>query len=95
MLFSMAFVLALCIGVNQGVLGTYLAELFPTGIRAAAVGISMNAGRLITAIAVIFMGVLVEQLGGYNNAIFVFSGAYGVGLVTLWFARETKDHEML
>ncbi|MBL0321391.1 MAG: MFS transporter [Candidatus Kapabacteria bacterium] len=95
MLFSMAFLLALCIGVNQGVLGTYLAELFPTGIRAAAVGISMNAGRLLTAIAVIFMGVLVEHLGGYNNAIFVFSGAYVVGLITVGFARETKDHEML
>jgi len=94
LLFVLAFLLALCIGINQGVLGTYLAELFPTRVRAASVGISMNAGRLITAITVIFMGLLVEKLGGYNNAIFVFSGAYVVGLITLWFARETKGQEM-
>lgn len=93
-LFSLAFLLALFIGINQGVLGTYLAELFPTRIRAAAVGVSMNVGRIITAITVLFMGVLVELMGGYNNAIVIFSSAYAIGLVTLLFARETRGEEI-
>lgn len=93
-LFALAFALSLCIGINQGVLGTYLNELFPTRIRAAAGGVCMNVGRIITAITVIFVGVLVEKLGGYDNAIFVFSAAYLVGLVTLRFARETKGADL-
>ncbi len=91
MMFSLAFVLSVCIGINQGVLGTYLNELFPTRVRAQATAVCMNGGRLVTAVTVIFVGVLVEVLGGYNNAIVVFSLAYVVGLVTLLFARETKD----
>jgi MFS family permease len=94
LLFGLAFVLSLCIGINQGVLGTYLNELFPTRIRAAAGGVCMNVGRIITAITVIFVGVLVKALGGYDTAIFVFSGAYVVGLVTLRFARETKGTDL-
>jgi len=93
-LFALTFILSLFIGINQGVLSGYIPELFPTLIRGAATGISMNAGRLLTTVTVFFVGVLVQTLGGYNNAIFVFSGAYVVGLVTLMFARETRGQEL-
>jgi MFS family permease len=88
-LFALAFLLSVCIGLNQGVLSAYIPELFPTSIRALATGISFNFGRLITVVAVVFMGVLVPLLNGYHNAMFVFSAAYLVGLVTLRWARET------
>lgn len=93
-LFALAFTLSACIGINQGVLGAYIPELFPTLIRGAATGICMNAGRLITTVTVFFVGVLVQTLGGYNNAIFTFAAAYVFGLVTLLFARETKGEEL-
>ncbi|MCX6141421.1 MAG: MFS transporter [Candidatus Kapabacteria bacterium] len=94
LLFSLTFTLSLCIGINQGVLSAYIPELFPTLIRGVATGISMNAGRLLTTVTVFFVGVLVQTLGGYNNAIFTFAGAYVVGLITLMFARETKGLEL-
>jgi cyanate permease len=50
----------------------------------------MNAGRLLTAIAVFFVGVLVTTLGGYENAISVFALSYVIGLLALIWARETK-----
>lgn len=94
MLFGMIFLLTLAIGINQGVLSTYIPELFPTLIRGAATGISMNAGRILTAIGVFFVGVLVHTLGGYHNAIAAFAVAYIVGASALAFARETNGQAL-
>lgn len=94
MLFGMIFLLTSAIGVNQGVLSTYIPELFPTLIRGAATGISMNAGRLLTAIGVFFVGVLVHTLNGYHNAIVTFAAAYVVGAIALAFARETNGQAL-
>jgi|SanBayMetagenome_1026888.scaffolds.fasta_scaffold02188_2 MFS family permease len=93
-LFGMIFLLTMAIGVNQGVLSTYIPELFPTLIRGAATGISMNAGRLLTAIGVFFVGVLVHTLNGYDNAISTFAAAYVVGAIALTFARETNGQAL-
>ncbi|NQW29571.1 MAG: MFS transporter [Ignavibacteria bacterium] len=90
LLFSLTFLLSIFIGLNQGVLSAYITELFPTSIRAFATGISFNTGRLLTVVAVVFMGVLVPLLNGYHNAMFVFSAAYLIGLFTLRWARETR-----
>ncbi|MFM8772013.1 MAG: MFS transporter [Candidatus Kapaibacterium sp.] len=88
-LFACTFMLSTFIGINQGVLSTYIPELFPTRLRGSATGVSMNAGRFVTAITVFFVGFLVPTLGGYENAISIFAVAYGVGLVVLMWARET------
>lgn len=93
-LFGMIFLLTSAIGINQGVLSTYIPELFPTLIRGAATGISMNAGRLLTAIGVFFVGVLVHTLDGYHNAIATFAAAYVVGAIALAFARETNGQAL-
>ncbi len=94
MLFGMIFLLTGAIGMNQGVLSTYIPELFPTLIRGAATGISMNAGRLLTSIGVFFVGVLVHTLDGYHNAIATFAGAYIIGAIALAFARETNGQAL-
>jgi hypothetical protein len=62
--------MALFFGASQGVLSAYIPQLFHTGIRATATGFCFNIGRLFTATAVLFIGVLVTALGGYGNAIF-------------------------
>jgi MFS family permease len=89
-LFGLILVLSICIGINQGVLSTYIPELFPTLIRAAAAGLCFNVGRIITTVTVFFVGLLIPLLGGYNNAILTFALAYVVGLLTLHAARETR-----
>lgn len=94
LLFAGAFCICVFIGLNQGILSGYLPELFPTIVRGAATGLSMNMGRVLTATGVFFLGVLVEHLGGYHNAITLFAGAYVIGLITLTWARETSGQDL-
>ncbi|MBL7999231.1 MAG: MFS transporter [Candidatus Kapabacteria bacterium] len=78
------------IGLAQAIMYIYLPELFPTRIRATAVGFSLNAGRLATAIAVLFVGTIVTNLGGYANAALFFAGSYIIAVVAAFFAVETR-----
>ena len=90
LVFAETAFLAVFFGISQGTLTAYVPELFPIGIRATATGVSFNVGRIATAIAVFFVGVLVPVLGGYGNAISVFSAMYLFGLLAIWFGRETR-----
>ncbi len=82
--------LAIFFGASQGVLSGYIPELFPPSIRATATGLSFNIGRFVTASVVFFVGALVVTLGGYGNAIFIFSLVFLVGLVATYYSREPQ-----
>ena len=69
--FQIAFI-TIFLGMSQGALSMYIPELFPTSLSATATGVCFNLGRIITGVAVFFIGSLVEMLGGYGNAIFYF-----------------------
>jgi MFS family permease len=81
-------VLAFFFGISQGALSAYIPELFPPAIRAAATGFCFNLGRLFTATAVFFVGALVTALGGYGNAIFIFSFIFLIGLATTYYSQH-------
>jgi MFS family permease len=83
-------VLALFFGASQGVLSAYIPQLFSTGIRATATGFCFNIGRLFTATAVLFVGVLVSTLGGFGNALFLFSLVFLVGLLVVLFGHDKE-----
>jgi len=85
-----AGLLALCFGVSQGSLSSYIPELFPVSIRATATGFCFNIGRFFTATAVFFIGTLVTVLGGFGNALLVFSIPFVIALIITWFGRD--DH---
>ncbi|GAB4000313.1 MFS transporter [Spirosoma daeguense] len=70
-----AFV-ALFFGISQGALSSIIPALFSVRIRATAAGISFNIGRFFTATAVFFVGTMVAALGGFGNALLVFSIAF-------------------
>jgi MFS family permease len=80
--------LALFFGISQGLLSIYIPQLFPVNIRATATGICFNVGRLVTAIAVFFVGALVVAFGGYGNTILTFSVVFVIGLLTLYFTKD-------
>jgi MFS family permease len=80
-------VLALFFGGSQGALSVYIPHLFSTEVRAAATGFCFNIGRLFTATAVLFIGILVNTLGGYGNAIFIFSLVFIPGLLVVLFTK--------
>ncbi|MES2850392.1 MAG: MFS transporter [Bacteroidota bacterium] len=85
--------IALFFGASQGVLSVYIPDLFPVDIRGTATGFCFNTGRVLTAVAVLFVGVLVTELGGYSNALFVFSIVFLVGLAFTFFAPATEQEK--
>ncbi len=83
-------VLALFFGISQGVLSLYIPLLFPTSIRASATGFCFNIGRIFTGIAVLGVGVLETTLGGYSNALFIFSLVFVIGLVAMLVIKDIQ-----
>jgi predicted MFS family arabinose efflux permease len=80
-------------GMSQGALSMYIPELFPTSLSATATGVCFNLGRIITGIAVFFIGSLVEMLGGYGNAIFYFDFVFLIGFIITAFHKQTRHEE--
>lgn len=84
-------IMAFFFGISQGALSSYIPQLFSTGVRATATGFCFNIGRLVTGTAVLFVGILVTTLGGYGNAIYIFSLVFVVGFfVVLFTAKRDK-----
>ncbi len=82
------------IGLAQAVMYIYLPELFPTLIRATGVGFCLNMGRIVTVVAVLFIGVLVSLFGSYAMAAFTFSLAYLVGMLAGFLGKETRNQPL-
>lgn len=76
--------LALFFGISQGSLSSYVPALFPVSIRATATGFCFNVGRFFTATAVLFTGILVAALGGFSNALLLFSSAFVIAFIAIW-----------
>jgi len=83
--------LGFCFGISQGVLNDFIPNLFPPQIRSSATGLCFHTGRAFTAIAVFFVGAWAVSLGGYGNAIFIFSAVYLIGLVSLLLMRKNNS----
>ena len=83
--------LSLFFGISQGLLSIYIPQLFPSPIRAGATGFCFNLGRVLTALAVYSLGTWVNLLGGYGNALLVFSSVFGAGLVVLLITKRRED----
>lgn len=81
-------ILAFFFGISQGALAVYIPALFPTGICASATGFCFNAGRLFTGTVVFFIGALVSLLGGYGNAVFIFSFVFVAGFAVTFFTKD-------
>jgi MFS family permease len=81
------------LGMSQGALSMYIPELFPVSLSATATGVCFNLGRIITGVAVFFIGSLVEMLGGYGNAIFYFDFVFLIGFVITLFNKQTRHDE--
>ncbi|MBX3254722.1 MAG: MFS transporter [Chitinophagaceae bacterium] len=88
-------ILAFFFGISQGVLSSYIPQLFSTGIRASATGFCFNIGRLFTGTAVLFVGMLVTSLGGYGNAIYIFSLVFIIGLIIIFLIKNVERKEIV
>lgn len=82
--------LSLFFGISQGLLSIYIPQLFPVHIRGTFTGICFNIGRIVTAIAIFFVGVLVTVLNGYSNSLLAFAGIFLLGFFTMFFSKDKK-----
>jgi MFS family permease len=73
--------------------GAVASEIFPTSIRATALGITYNSGRLLSAIAPFIVGATVQNRG-YGGAFSIVAIAYIIAAV-LWLGiPETKGRKL-
>ena len=84
-------VLAFFFGISQGALAVYIPQLFPAVVRASATGFCFNVGRLFTGTVVFFIGALVTLLGGFGNAIFIFSFIFIAGFIATWVSKDQQQ----
>jgi hypothetical protein len=49
-------------------------------------------GRIVTAIAIFFVGFLVAFFNGYGNSLLAFAGIFVIGLLTMFFSKENKTN---
>jgi MFS family permease len=69
----------------------YLPELFPTRVRATGQGVCYNTGRILAAVGALQMGALLNAYGGsYARAGATLTLVYGLGLILIWLAPETR-----
>jgi len=73
-----------------GGLAIYMAEVYPTHMRATGSSFCLNISRYLVALAPLWTGVLVKALGGLTIAAAAFSIMFVIGLVASFFLRETK-----
>ena len=81
------------LGITSG-FPIYLPELFPTHVRTTGVGFCYNFGRIVTAVGVVFAGVLVGVFGSTAKAASAVSMFYLLGIFLLIFARETRGKSL-
>lgn len=82
--------LAVFFGISQGLLATYVPQLFASSLRGTATGFCYNTGRVFTTVAVFFVGALVTTFGGYSNTLLIFSAVFLLGLITMYFSSDLK-----
>jgi MFS family permease len=75
-------------------MSAWLPELYPTQLRATAVGFIFNAPRVLAAIGVLIAGTLIVYFGGYGNAAMIVATIYVLGLVVGPFLPETRGKSL-
>ena len=98
-----ACIMAVVFAGHTAVIHILLVELFPTRVRATGQGVSYNAGRIFAAVGALYAGVLVAAFSkqgeaavvnlasGYAKMGVVITMIYLLGMITIWFAPETKN----
>jgi MFS family permease len=71
-------------------MSAWLPELFPTRVRATAVGFIFNGPRLLAALGTLLAGTLIVKFGGYGNACMIVGTIYILALLVGPFLPETN-----
>lgn len=100
-----AFLLGGLTASFYGFFPLYFPELFPTSVRATAQGFCFNFGRVVAAVGALQFANLVKFFGASAGpaapqsateaqAYMALCCVYFIGMVLVWFAPETKGHQL-
>ncbi|MFM7389094.1 MAG: MFS transporter [Vampirovibrionales bacterium] len=92
--YGISLIMGFSHGLTQSTLYVYIPELFPTLLRMQGSGFCLNAGRILTAIAVLGMGSLVQHLGGFQKTAFYFCFIALLLIVVAFISKQTKGHKL-
>lgn len=96
---SVAYLVCFTLGFfasgQAGGLGAYLAELFPTRMRASGQGLAYNAGRGIAAFGPLSVGVFSATIGLGNAILIVGATGAAIALTAVALLPETKGRNIL
>ena len=73
--------------------GAVAAEIFPTSIRATALGVTYNSGRLLSAVAPFVIGSLAQRRG-FGAAFTITSVAFMIAAALWIWIPETKGRKL-
>jgi MFS family permease len=68
----------------------WLPELYPTRIRATAMGFAFNGPRFIAFLGPLVAGTLIVQMGGYGQAAMLLATVYVLGIAVAPLLPETR-----
>jgi MFS family permease len=93
--YVVCFVLGFFASGQAGGLGAYLAELFPTRMRASGQGLAYNAGRGIAAFGPLSVGLFTATIGLGNAILIVGATGAAIALTAIALLPETKGRNIL
>ena len=93
--YLVCFTLGFFASGQAGGLGAYLAELFPTRMRASGQGLAYNAGRGIAAFGPLSVGLFTETIGLGNAILIVGACGAAIALTAVALLPETKGKDIL
>ena len=89
------FLLGFFASGQAGGTGAYLAELFPTDIRATGQGFAYNLGRGLAAFGPLTVGLAAETIGWGNSIMVIAIIGAVTGIIALSLLPETKNKEIV
>ena len=70
--------------------GSFLAELFPSNMRAAGQGLAYNVGRGLAALGPGFIGITADEIGLGESIVIVGLVACSLAITCCWLLPETR-----
>lgn len=93
--YAISFFLGFFASGQAGGMGAYLAELFPTRIRATGQGVAYNVGRGISAFGPLAVGAFTASIGLGPAILWVGAVAAVIGTAAVWSLPETRNRDIL
>ena len=81
-------------GGNFAVFSLWLPEQYDTTVRATAFAFTTSFGRFIAAGVNFGIGALVSRMGTLGKPVAITAIGFGIGLLVIPFARETKGETL-